>query len=120
MKKIILALVALALLGCGMTPKEIKAHPTKSFETNKSQSEFISCLVPRLDERTFNGTNINTITKPMPGGISLSPIQGNLEFIDITTENSKTHIIYYGEATKRPFMEKTRINEVFEDIEFCL
>ncbi len=120
MKKIMLIVAALALVGCGMTPKEIKTHPTKFFETNKSPSEFASCLVPRLDERTFNGANIDTTTKPIPGGISLSPIRGNLEFIDITMISSKTHIIYYGEATKRPFMENTRINEVIEDIDFCL
>jgi hypothetical protein len=108
------------LVGCGMTPSQIKSNPTKIFESNKSQSELISCLVPRLDERTFNGTRIDTIIKPIPGGMSLSPIQGNIEFIDITTNNNKSNIIYYGEGTKRLFMEYTRINEVNEDIKSCL
>ncbi len=115
-----LAAVSLALVGCGMTPREIKNHPTKTFESNKTQSEFVTCLVPRFDERTFNGMPINSVTKPLSGGVELSTIP-SIEFTDITTKNGKLNIIYYGEATKRPpFMKYTRINEATEDIESCL
>ncbi len=120
MKQIILALAVLVLAGCGMSPSEIKNQPTAKFESNKSVTDITTCLIPRLDDRMFNGVRINTISKPIEHGVSLSPIATNIEFIDITNIGAKTQVIYYGEGTGSALRPKARINETVEDINSCI
>ena len=118
MKKTLLSLTLFGLVGCGMTPSEIREKPTQSF--SKTQDQVVACLVSHLDERTFNGVRSNTVTKQIHNGVSLSPLAGNFEFIDITREGQGVKVIYYGEGTVRPLMPDTRKNEVIEDINSCL
>lgn len=120
MKKMLLALTLFGLVGCGMTPNEIREKPTQSFISNKTQDQVVECLVSHLDERTFNGVRSNTVTKPIHNGVSLSPLAGNFEFVDITREEQGVKVIYYGEGTVRPLMPDKRKNEVIEDINSCL
>lgn len=120
MKQIIIGLSVLVLSGCGMSPSEIKSQPTATFESSKSITDITACLIPRLDERTFNGVRINTVSKPIEHGVSLSPIAANIEFIDITNTGAKTQIIYYGAGTGSTLRPKVRINETVEDINNCI
>lgn len=120
MRKLVIVLAVLVLAGCGMSPSEIKIQPTAKFESNKSITDITTCLVPRLDERTFNGVRINTVSKPIEHGVSLSPIAANIEFIDITNTGAKTQVIYYGAGTGSILRPKARINETVEDINSCI
>ncbi|WP_145586669.1 hypothetical protein [Yersinia kristensenii] len=120
MNKSIISLAVLILAGCGMSPNEIKSKPTAKFESNKSVTDITTCLIPRLDERTFNGVRINTVSKPIEHGVSLSPIAANIEFIDITNTGAKTQVIYYGAGTGSALRPKARINETVEDINSCI
>lgn len=120
MKKMIIGLVVLGLTGCGMSHSEIRQHPTRTFTTSKTPEQMMTCVIPKLDSRTFNGIRANTVVKPTDNGVVLSPLAGNIEFIDVTKTNNGSKVIYYGEATKKPLIPDIRISEVIEDINSCL
>ncbi|HBC7417481.1 TPA: hypothetical protein ACKPUX_005233 [Serratia marcescens] len=119
MKKTLIPLLALTIVGCANP--ELTQKTTAEFTSKNDVNKLAACISERSDKRTFNGRLIETAVKPSSGNtVTLALVNGN-DYVDLTPTESGTDVIYRGEGA-RPFggVLKYRNNEVISDIEYCL
>ncbi|MDE9566000.1 hypothetical protein KKI93_18545 [Xenorhabdus bovienii] len=120
MRKILL-LTLLILVGCGITPKELRStKPYAEFSSSKSPDFLSKCIASGLETRSYDGIGAQVYFRPMNNGMSISTF-GNIVLIDIFSEDSKTLVKYYSAYTHTwTWGKEGRINAAVQDIKSCI